>query len=92
MHINIDTSYLDNEHKDFIKENFNTASDLLQQNLKEKRHYQKNTGWFDWPQKYGFSLIKTIKDSIENLEVYYDSIVLIATGGSLNTTVAIKVL
>jgi glucose-6-phosphate isomerase len=90
MHINIDTSYLDSEHKDFIKKNFNKASDLFQQNLKENKHYQNDTGWFDWPQQHGFNLIKTIKNSIDNLEVYYDCIVLIATGGSLNTTVAVS--
>jgi glucose-6-phosphate isomerase len=47
------------------------------------------TGWYDYPQRKGFELVKSIKEFKENLDVFYDLIVVVGIGGSYLGTRAV---
>jgi glucose-6-phosphate isomerase len=47
------------------------------------------TGWFDWPEQRGFALAEDITSYCENLDVAYDTVVVVGIGGSYLGTRAV---
>lgn len=46
-------------------------------------------GWFDYPQKYGFSLLESVEKVARSRHVHFDSIIVIGIGGSYLGTRAV---
>jgi glucose-6-phosphate isomerase len=50
-------------------------------------------GWYDWPKKNGFRLVKEVEDFSNRLDVHYDTVVVVGIGGSyLGTKAAVDCL
>jgi len=40
------------------------------------------TGWFDWPRRHGFALAAEVKQYVQELGLFYDTLVVVGIGGS----------
>ena len=40
------------------------------------------TGWFDWPRRHGFALATEVKKYVQELGLFYDTVVVVGIGGS----------
>lgn len=50
----------------------------------------KGLAWFDWPEKGGFELLEELKQKTEEIDFFYDLVVVLGIGGSYLGTKAIN--
>lgn len=87
--VNCKDTFLSAEYRENIQSVQASALDCLGKLIQKEGPSPEFTGWFDWPKNKGFDLAQKIKSFKANLNVPYDTVVVIGIGGSYLGTRAI---
>ena len=88
--INLDERFLGNDLGDALDQASSQAVECLKQIQNKECTGAEWTGWYDYPQIYGFNLVDEVKTYVNSLDVAYDLVLVIGIGGSYLGTRAVS--
>ncbi|SMF32680.1 glucose-6-phosphate isomerase [Pseudobacteriovorax antillogorgiicola] len=88
--IKLDEKFLGTELREKVDAKMSVAVEKLHSIQEKSCVGSEYTGWWDYPQIYGFNLVKDVQAYINSLDVAYDLVLVIGIGGSYLGTRAVS--
>ena len=87
--ISLDEKFLGNDLKESVDSKASEAVEYLRQIQAKTCTGAEWTGWWDYPQIFGFDLVEEVKSHVKQLDIAYDLVLVIGIGGSYLGTRAV---